>query len=112
MVHVEIGYDVHRLVAGRPLVLGGGASLHPTGLDGHSDANILMHAICDAILGALGVGDIGSFFPNTDPHWCSCRRPFMAAHADMRDIADLAALKTQLEAEKNIVEQRMFALKG
>ncbi len=69
MVHVGIGYDVHRLVAGRPLVLGGVTILHPTGLDGHSDADVLMHAICDAILGALGVGDIGSFFPNTDPRW-------------------------------------------
>jgi 2-C-methyl-D-erythritol 2,4-cyclodiphosphate synthase len=69
MVHVGIGYDVHRLVAGRPLVLGGVTIPHPTGLDGHSDADVLMHAICDAILGALGVGDIGSFFPNTDPRW-------------------------------------------
>jgi 2-C-methyl-D-erythritol 2,4-cyclodiphosphate synthase len=69
MVHVGIGYDVHRLVAGRPLILGGVTIPHPTGLDGHSDADVLMHAICDAILGALGAGDIGSFFPNTDPRW-------------------------------------------
>ena len=69
MVHVGIGYDVHSLVAGRPLILGGVAIPHPKGLDGHSDADVLMHAICDAILGALGEGDIGTFFPNTDPRW-------------------------------------------
>ena len=69
MVHVGIGYDVHQLVAGRKLVLGGVESPHPTGLDGHSDADALMHAICDAILGALGEEDIGHFFPNTDPRW-------------------------------------------
>ena len=67
MVHVGIGYDVHPLVPGRQLILGGVAIPHHKGLDGHSDADVLMHAICDAILGALGEGDIGTFFPNTDP---------------------------------------------
>ena len=69
MVHVGIGYDVHQLVAGRKLVLGGVEIPHPKGLDGHSDADALMHAICDAVLGALGEDDIGHFFPNTDPRW-------------------------------------------
>ncbi|MGD0815260.1 MAG: 2-C-methyl-D-erythritol 2,4-cyclodiphosphate synthase [Verrucomicrobiota bacterium] len=69
MVHVGIGYDVHPLVTGRKLVLGGVDIPHPKGLDGHSDADVLMHAVCDAILGALGEGDIGQFFPNTDPRW-------------------------------------------
>jgi len=69
MVHVGIGYDVHALVAGRKLVLGGVEIDHPRGLDGHSDADALMHAICDALLGALGEEDIGHFFPNTDPRW-------------------------------------------
>lgn len=69
MVHVGIGYDVHQLVAGRKLVLGGMEIPHPKGLDGHSDADALMHAICDALLGALGEDDIGHFFPNTDPRW-------------------------------------------
>ena len=71
MVHVGIGYDVHRLVEGRKLILGGVAIPHAKGLDGHSDADVLMHAICDAIFGALGEGDIGHFFPNTDPRWHS-----------------------------------------
>ena len=69
MNHVGIGYDVHRLKEGRPLVLGGVEIPHKTGLDGHSDADVLMHAICDAVLGAVGEGDIGQFFPNTDPQW-------------------------------------------
>lgn len=69
MVHVGIGYDVHQLAAGRKLVLGGVEIPHPKGLDGHSDADALMHAICDAVLGALGEADIGHFFPNTDPRW-------------------------------------------
>ena len=69
MVHVGIGYDVHALVAGRKLILGGVEIPHTKGLDGHSDADALMHAICDAILGALGEVDIGHFFPNTDPRW-------------------------------------------
>jgi 2-C-methyl-D-erythritol 2,4-cyclodiphosphate synthase len=62
-----IGYDVHRLVADRPLILGGVEIPHPLGLDGHSDADVLCHAIADALLGAAGEPDIGHMFPNTDP---------------------------------------------
>ena len=69
MNHVGIGYDVHQLVTGRKCILGGVEIPHIKGLDGHSDADVLMHAICDAVLGALGEGDIGTFFPNTDPRW-------------------------------------------
>jgi 2-C-methyl-D-erythritol 2,4-cyclodiphosphate synthase len=69
MVHVGIGYDVHQLVAGRKLILGGVEIPHTKGLNGHSDADALLHAICDALLGALGEPDIGHFFPNTDPRW-------------------------------------------
>ena len=69
MVHVGIGYDVHALVVGRKLILGGVEIPHTKGLDGHSDADVLMHAICDAVLGAIGQVDIGHFFPNTDPRW-------------------------------------------
>jgi 2-C-methyl-D-erythritol 2,4-cyclodiphosphate synthase len=67
MIATGIGYDVHRLVAGRPLVLGGVEIPHPLGLEGHSDADVLCHAIADAILGAAGEADIGHLFPNTDP---------------------------------------------
>jgi 2-C-methyl-D-erythritol 2,4-cyclodiphosphate synthase len=62
-----IGYDVHRLVEGRPLILGGVEISHSHGLDGHSDADVLCHAIADAILGAIGERDIGHHFPNSDP---------------------------------------------
>ncbi len=65
------GYDMHRLVPGRPLILGGVKLNHPEGLglDGHSDADVLTHAIMDAILGSLSLGDIGKFFPPDDPKW-------------------------------------------
>jgi 2-C-methyl-D-erythritol 2,4-cyclodiphosphate synthase len=69
MTHVGIGYDVHRLVLGRKVILGGVEIPFEKGLDGHSDADVLMHAVCDAILGAIGLRDIGTFFPNTDPRW-------------------------------------------
>jgi 2-C-methyl-D-erythritol 2,4-cyclodiphosphate synthase len=63
------GFDVHALVAGRTLVLGGVTIPHDRGLDGHSDADVLLHAICDAILGALALGDIGMHFPDSDVRW-------------------------------------------
>ena len=63
------GYDVHRLVAGRPLVLGGVTVPSDLGLDGHSDADVLTHAVIDAILGAAALGDIGALFPDTDAEW-------------------------------------------
>ena len=69
MLHVGIGYDVHPLTANRKLILGGVEIAHSKGLEGHSDADVLMHALCDALLGALGENDIGHFFPNTDPKW-------------------------------------------
>ncbi len=63
------GYDVHALVAGRPLIIGGVTISHDRGLAGHSDADVLLHAIADAVLGALALGDIGKHFPDTDPQW-------------------------------------------
>ena len=64
---IGLGYDIHRLVRGRKLFLGGIEIAHGKGLDGHSDADVVLHAICDALLGALGKGDIGEHFPNADP---------------------------------------------
>ena len=69
MTLTGIGYDVHRFAEGRVLVLGGVEIPHSEGLDGHSDADVLCHAIADAILGAIGENDIGHHFPNTDPAW-------------------------------------------
>ena len=66
LFHAGFGYDVHRLVAGRPLILGGVEVEYEQGLDGHSDADVLLHALIDAILGAAGMGDIGTYFPSSD----------------------------------------------
>lgn len=68
-MRIGTGYDVHALVAGRPLVIGGVTVPHSRGLAGHSDADVLLHAICDALLGALALGDLGAHFPDTDPRW-------------------------------------------
>ena len=69
MIKVGVGYDIHRLVEGRPLIIGGVEIPYIKGLFGHSDADVLIHAICDAVLGALGDKDIGEHFPNTDPQY-------------------------------------------
>lgn len=66
---IGIGYDIHRLVEGRKLVLGGMEIPFEKGLLGHSDSDVLTHAICDALLGAAALGDIGTHFPDTDPRW-------------------------------------------
>ncbi len=68
-MRIGIGYDVHRLVEGRPLILGGVEIAHERGLAGHSDADVLLHAIADALLGAAALGDIGLHFPDTDERW-------------------------------------------
>ena len=69
MMRTGIGFDIHRFAEGRKLVLGGIEIPSPEGLDGHSDADVLCHALADALLGALADGDIGQHFPNTDPRW-------------------------------------------
>jgi 2-C-methyl-D-erythritol 2,4-cyclodiphosphate synthase len=66
---IGLGYDTHALVAGRPLILGGIRIEHDLGLSGHSDADVLTHAVIDAVLGAAGLGDIGEHFPDTDERW-------------------------------------------
>ncbi|GEA26194.1 2-C-methyl-D-erythritol 2,4-cyclodiphosphate synthase [Microcystis aeruginosa NIES-4325] len=68
-IRIGNGYDIHRLVTGRPLILGGVEIAHTVGLLGHSDADVLTHAIMDAMLGALSLGDIGHYFPPTDTQW-------------------------------------------
>ena len=67
MLRIGIGYDAHRLVEGRPLIIGGVSIPFGKGLEGHSDADVLAHAIMDALLGASAMGDIGMHFPDTDP---------------------------------------------
>ncbi|MBU0503894.1 MAG: 2-C-methyl-D-erythritol 2,4-cyclodiphosphate synthase [Candidatus Omnitrophota bacterium] len=69
MIRIGLGYDIHRLVKGRKLILGGLEIPHSKGLMGHSDADVLLHAISDALLGAVSLGDIGAHFPDTDPQY-------------------------------------------
>ena len=80
------GFDVHALIKGRRLVLGGVDIPYERGLDGHSDADVLLHAVCDAILGALALGDIGRHFPESDPRWKGAD-----SRALLRHVAALAA---------------------
>jgi 2-C-methyl-D-erythritol 2,4-cyclodiphosphate synthase len=89
-VRIGFGYDVHRLVEGRKLVIGGVEIPHAKGLAGHSDADVLLHAICDGLLGAMGEGDIGKHFPDTDPQF--------------RGISSLKLLRrvTAILAERNL----------
>jgi len=68
-MRIGIGYDSHRLVEGKKLIIGGVAIPFEKGLIGHSDADVLCHAITDAVIGALGLGDLGKYFPDTDPRW-------------------------------------------
>jgi 2-C-methyl-D-erythritol 2,4-cyclodiphosphate synthase len=71
-MRVGIGHDTHRLVEGRPLILGGVRVESPRGLLGHSDADVVLHAVTDALLGAAALGDIGDAYPDTDPAYCGC----------------------------------------
>jgi len=76
-----LGWDSHRIAAGRPMLLGGVLIESEFGLDGHSDADILLHAITDSLLGALALGDIGMHFPDTDPHWKGAESMQFLLHA-------------------------------
>jgi 2-C-methyl-D-erythritol 2,4-cyclodiphosphate synthase len=83
MTNIRIGFgtDVHGLIAGRPLIIGGVEIESDLGADGHSDADVLLHAITDAILGALALGDIGSHFPNDDDRWRNAESTRFLSHA-------------------------------
>ena len=85
-MRVGHGYDVHAFVAGRPLMLGGVRVPHDKGLEGHSDADALLHAVCDALLGAAGLGDIGRHFPDTDSRYRN-----IDSRALLRHVRDLLA---------------------
>ncbi|QNI57721.1 2-C-methyl-D-erythritol 2/4-cyclodiphosphate synthase [Synechococcus sp. BIOS-U3-1] len=117
------GYDTHRLVEGRPLILGGQRLEHPDGLglDGHSDADVLVHAVMDALLGALSLGDIGKYFPPTDPRWKGAdslvlleqvaalvkERGWQVVNVDSVVIAERPKLKPHIEAMRGAIALRM-----
>ena len=120
---VGTGFDAHRLVEGRPLLLGGVPIAHPRGLEGHSDGDCLLHAVCDAILGALGEGDMGRHFPSTDARWkgaASLRfledvarlmgeRGYRLGNLDATVIAQAPALAPHLEAMGARIAQALAA---
>ncbi len=81
MLRIGLGYDSHRFAAGRPLVLGGVRIEHEQGLAGHSDADAVLHAVTDAILGALAAGDVGEVFPDSDPRWAGVDSAVFVAEA-------------------------------
>ena len=116
-IRIGNGYDVHRLVEGRKLIIGGVDIPHFLGLDGHSDADVLVHALCDALLGVIGAGDIGAYFPDTDAKWKGissllllkevvnmCRvKGFQLANADSVIVAEKPKLTPHIpEMKKNI----------
>ncbi len=84
-IRTGLGWDVHRIATGRPMILGGVTVPCEFGLEGHSDADVLAHAITDAILGAAALGDIGMHFPDSDPQWKGCDSLVFLRHA--RDLA-------------------------
>ena len=122
MARIGMGYDSHRFASGRPLVLGGIRIEHDRGLTGHSDADAVLHAITDAILGALGAGDIGEAFPDTDARWRSADSAVFVQHA--RALAERAKMRIancdvtiiteepKLKAHKPAMKRRVAELLG
>jgi len=120
MFRTGIGYDIHRTAAGRRLVLGGVEVPTERGLAGHSDADVVLHAVCDALLGAAGLGDIGELFPPDDPRWKDAdSRRFVAIVLERVAAAGLApvnvdvvihAERPRLEAYKGRIRASLAAL--
>jgi 2-C-methyl-D-erythritol 2,4-cyclodiphosphate synthase len=118
---IGFGYDIHRLEPGRRLVLGGVEIPHPLGLAGHSDADVVCHALADAILGALADGDIGRHFPPGDPKWKNinsleilsqvwqraAKRNGELVHADLTIVAEAPPLAPHYEAMRNRLAERL-----
>ena len=121
-VRVGLGHDLHRLERGRRLILGGVTIEFDRGLAGHSDADVLLHAITDALLGAAGLGDIGEWFPNTDPRWAGAdsaamlksvlkevgERGWMVGNLD----CTISAEEPKLTPHKPRVKERLAELLG
>jgi len=121
-MRVGIGHDTHRLAEGRPLILGGVRIDHPRGLVGHSDADVVLHAVSDALLGAAGLGDIGDAFPDSDPAYKDAdSRTFLEAalkrlnQAGWRVVnvdATIFAQEPKLGPVKGRIRQRLAELLG
>ncbi len=117
MIYAGIGYDVHRFVENRKLILGGVSFDHPLGLSGHSDADVVLHAVGDAILGAASLGDIGELFPDTDDKWKGISSQILldkiielvnekGLHVNNVDIIYIEQ-KTKISKKKKEMEQRI-----
>ncbi len=118
-IRIGNGYDIHQLVEGRPLILGGVQIEHSLGLKGHSDADVLTHAIMDALLGALSLGDIGHYFPPTDPKWAGAdslklleqvhqlilERGWQIGNIDSVVVAERPKLKPHIDAMRDRLSQ-------
>ena len=116
---IGTGFDAHRLVDGRPLVLGGVTIAHHRGLEGHSDGDCLLHAVCDALLGALAAGDMGRHFPSSDARWKGAastaflvrvaqildERGYVLGNLDATVIAEAPALAPHLEAMRERIAE-------
>ena len=119
---IGLGHDTHRTIAGRPLILGGVVIDHPLGLDGHSDADVLLHAVTDALLGSVGLGDIGELFPDTDPQYqgmdskvflrAALQRVLEAGWQPVNLDCTIHAQKPKLSAHKPIIRQELSELLG
>ena len=101
MIRMGQGYDVHRLVEGRKLILGGVEVAHEKGLLGHSDADVLVHAICDALLGAAALGDIGRRFPDTDEKY--------RGRSSLSLLAEVGKMLSAMECEINNIDATVIA---
>ena len=126
MIRVGIGYDSHRFVEGRPLVLGGVTIPYDRGLQGHSDADAVAHALIDAMLGAAAAGDIGQLFPDDDPRWKDANsmellssahgvvrdRGYALTQADLTIITEQPRLRTHLPAMAASLSRRLGAQAG
>ena len=118
---VGCGFDAHRLVSGRPLMLGGVAVPHERGLEGHSDGDCLIHAVCDALLGAAGEGDMGRHFPSSDARWARVasatfltevarilkKAGYRVENVDATVIADAPKLATYLQDMRGTVARSL-----
>ncbi len=113
-IRIGQGYDIHPFQDGRPMVLGGVTFDTPYGLEGHSDADVLTHAICDALLGAAGLPDIGHYFPNTDPKYkgIDSQELLKEVAATLRDKGwDIVNIDTAMIAEKPKIYPQLDAMK-
>jgi 2-C-methyl-D-erythritol 2,4-cyclodiphosphate synthase len=108
MTRVGFGYDVHRFGSDRPLMLGGLIFSGESGLEGHSDADVVLHAICDALLGGAGIGDIGQHFPADDETWRNANSAHLLGHVHqlISDVYEIANVDITIVAEHPKIDPR------